>query len=236
MKIIRNEKLIKRNAIIGQLTSLLSLAILGGGMYVSFKRPELFTVSVGALLIGFLMSQVGIYFGNRWGRSPRPDEILDEGLKGLPDTFTFYHYATPAANLLVGPAGVWVVEPYHQRGEIVYTGKRWKIKGGGFAQSYMRIFGQENVSRPDLDAGAEAERVKRLLKKRGVAEEQIPPILGVLVFTSELADVHADDAPVPTLHVKKLKGFMRKQIKESPLTPKEITLVNNALANEQASV
>ena len=68
MKTIKNEKLIKRNSIIGQWTSLGALAILGIGMYISFTKPDLFTYSIICLLIGFMMTQVGMYMGNRWGR------------------------------------------------------------------------------------------------------------------------------------------------------------------------
>jgi hypothetical protein len=73
MKIIKNEKMIKRNSKIGQYTSLGALVVLGVGMYISFTMPELFVWAVGALLLGFTLTQVGMYFGNRWGRSPRPD-------------------------------------------------------------------------------------------------------------------------------------------------------------------
>ena len=74
MKIIKNEPLIKRNARIGQWTSLGALGVLGVGMYLSFTRQDLFAYSIGALILGFTMTQVGMYFSNRWGRSPRPDE------------------------------------------------------------------------------------------------------------------------------------------------------------------
>ncbi len=228
MNIISNEKMITRNAKIGQFTSLGSLVILGIGMYISFTKPELFNISVGALLLGFIMSQVGIYFGNRWGRSPRPDELLDQGLKGLTKEYTIYHYSSPVPNLLVGPAGVWLLMPYHQQGKIVYDGKKWKTEKGGFAQSYMRIFGQDNMSRPDLDAGAEAEKLTRYLKKQ-MPEDEIPPILAGIIFTSEHAEVQADDAPVPTMHLKKLKPFIRKVAKEAPITKQEIDAVNKAL-------
>ena len=228
MNIISNEKLIKRNAKIGQYTSLISLLVLGVGMYISFTKPEMFNISVGALLAGFVLSQVGIYFGNRWGRSPRPDELIDQGLKGLTKEYTMYHYSSPVPNVLVGPAGVWLIMPYHQQGEITYDGKRWKAKQGGFAQSYMRIFGQENMSRPDLDAGAEADKLKRHLKKH-MDENEIPPILAALVFTSKNAEVQADDAPVPTMPLKQLKPFIRKQAKDALITKQEIDAVNKAL-------
>ena len=52
MKIIKNEKLITRNGKIGQYTSLAALIVLGGGMYISFSRPELFTYSVVCLVSG----------------------------------------------------------------------------------------------------------------------------------------------------------------------------------------
>ncbi len=230
MKIVSNEKLIKRNARIGQITSLLSLGVLGAGMYVSFTMPEQFNLAIGALLVGFLLSQVGIYFGNRWGRSPRPDEQLDRGLKGLPGDYTLYHYSTPVANLLVGPAGIWVLMPYHQRGRISYDGKRWRVKGGGFAQSYMRLFGQESVGRPDLEAGAEIDKLKRHLSKQMPGQE-IPPIQAALVFTDENADIQAEDAPVPTMPLKKLKPFIRKQAKEAPLPAKEIKRINAVFEN-----
>lgn len=229
MKIISNEKLIKRNATIGQVTSLSSLLILGIGMYISFQKPEYFNISIGALLVGFILSQVGIYYGNRWGRNPRPDELLDQGLKGLPGTFTMYHYSSPVPNLLVGPAGIWLLLPFHQKGTIIYTGKKWKSKSGGFTQSYMSLFGQENISRPDLDAGAFAEKLTKVLKKE-MPEETIPPILAALVFTSNAAEVQADNAPVPTMHLKKLKPFIRKIAKEAPITAQEIKAVNEALS------
>ena len=145
MKIVKNEKLIKRNSKIGQFTSLGALVVLGVGMYISFTRPELFVWAVGALLLGFTLTQVGMYFGNRWGRSPRPDERLDAGLKGLPGEFVIYHWTTSVAHLLVGPAGIWVLLPFHQRGHVTYRKNRWRMAGGGFLQNYMRLFGQEGL-------------------------------------------------------------------------------------------
>jgi hypothetical protein len=88
MKIVTNLKLIKRNAKIGQYTSLGALVVLGIGLYITFKYPTLFAYSLAALLIGFFMSQLGINFTNRWGRNPRPDDVIDKSLKGLGREFT----------------------------------------------------------------------------------------------------------------------------------------------------
>src|SRR3990172_287087 len=101
MKSIKNEKLIKRNGVLGQWISIVALLVLGLGMYISFARPELFGYSIGALILGFVLTQVGMYLGNRWGRSPRPDEKIDASLKGLQNDFTIYHFTAPASHLLV---------------------------------------------------------------------------------------------------------------------------------------
>ena len=56
MNILTNEKSIRRNGKIGQYTSLASLVILGGGMYVSFVYPNLLYISFLSLSIGFVLS------------------------------------------------------------------------------------------------------------------------------------------------------------------------------------
>ena len=52
MEIIKDEKKIKRNAQIGSIITLISLVILGGGMYITFTKPELLNLSLLALLWG----------------------------------------------------------------------------------------------------------------------------------------------------------------------------------------
>jgi len=231
MKIIKNEKLIKRNSIIGQWLSLGALGVLGLGMYISFTKPDLFTYSLICLLIGFIMTQVGMYMGTRWGRSPRPDEKLDSGLKGTHAEFTLYHYETPAAHLLVGPAGIWVLLPYHQRGKISFEKNRWKMKGGGFLQGYMRIFGQEGIGRPDIDAENEVITMRKFFRKN-MDGSTIPEINAILVFTSDEVELDASESPVPAMRLKQLKEFIRQRAKNRSLTSAQITEINNLFAKE----
>jgi hypothetical protein len=227
MKIIKNEKLIKRNATIGNWTSLAALAILGGGMYISFKRQELFVYSLIALLVGFTLTQIGMYMGNRFGRSPRPDEKLDAGLKGLQNEFVMYHYTTPASHLLVGPAGVWVVMPYHQRGQVEFKKNRWRIKGGGFLQGYMRIFGQEGLGRPDIEIDSELRSLNKYLSKK-MDESQLPEINALMVFTNDDVEINGEDAPIPALKLKQVKDFMRQKAKEKKLSAETLTELKTA--------
>jgi len=229
MKIIKNEKLIKRNGQIGQWTSLGALIVLGLGMYISFNRTDMFAYSIAALLIGFTMTQVGMFMGNRYGRSPRPDEKLDAGLKGLQNEFVIYHYKTPASHLLVGPAGIWVLLPYHQRGQITFKKNRWRNSGGGFLQGYMRIFGQESIGRPELEMESDINAIKKHLAKQ-MDESDIPEINGMMVFTNENVEIETeDDTPIPAMKIKQIKDFFRKKAKEKPITSLQLAAVKAAL-------
>lgn len=228
MKIITNEKLIRRNSRLGQITSMGGLLVLAGGMYVSFRYPEQVGVAWIALFAGFALSQVGLYYGNRWGRRPRPDEHISQALKSMDDRYTLYNYCTPVSNLLLGPAGLWVLMPHHQTGKIVYEKGRWRQKGGGILQAYLRLFAQEGIGRPDLEVPAEFDALQRFLKKR-LAEEDMPELHAALVFTSDKAEIEAEDAPIPTVPAAKLKELLRKNVKENGFTPDKIKLIQDAL-------
>lgn len=231
MKIIKNEQLIKRNSKIGNWTSLGALVVLGIGMYISMTRTDLITYALVALLIGFTMTQIGMYMGNRYGRSPRPDEKLDAALKGLPGDYTMYHYTAPASHLLVGPAGVWVVMPYHQRGQVSFHKNRWRISGGGFFQGYMRIFGQEGLGRPDIEVGSEVNRVQKYLEKE-LEGSAVPEVKSLIVFTSDDVELDPGDAPTPAFKLKQIKDFFRQQAKEVKMSNLTVQQINTVLNPE----
>lgn len=232
MNILIHEKNIRRNAKIGQYTSLASLIILAGGMYISFIYPALIYVSFAALLVGFVTSQVGIYFGNRWGRHPRADERLTAALKGLTRDYTMYHYLTPVNHLLVGPAGIWIIEPYYQRGTIKSDGKKWTQKGGGFLLAYLKIFAQEGLGRPDIEIKSDLENMNNAFKKALLDGQELPPINAVLVFTDDRVILDAAEAPNPTLKLDQLKEFFRKTAKQTPFPASEIKRITALLPVE----
>jgi hypothetical protein len=229
MKIITNEKLVKRNARIGQVATVAGLLVLVGGMVLTFRNPNFAYLAWIALILGFAFSQIGLSFSNRWGRHPRPDEQIDQGLKGLSDQYSIYHYTTPAAHLLVGPSGLWVILPYYQTGNIVYEKKRWRQKGGGVMQRYMRVFGQEGLGRPELEASEQVSSLDQYFKKNLPDLELEKPNV-VIVFVNERAELSVEDAPILTLPVKQLKNTIRKSAKSKPLAPELATQVNQLFA------
>ncbi|HEX9027690.1 MAG TPA: hypothetical protein VF823_00865 [Anaerolineales bacterium] len=236
MKIVTNDQLIRRNARIAQFSMLAGLLVLAGGMFISFRVPQYYALSLAALLLGFVLSQIGIYFSNRWGRSPRPDQLLNQALKGLDAKFTLYHYKTPVSHLLVGPSGVWVLLPRQQQGLITYSKDRWHQKGGNL---YMKIFGQESLGRPDLEVNGEVESVRDFLTKRLPAESKIPEVQAALVFTNPKASIQvneAESAPAETVMLGKLKDLVRKPAKGKSLSVERIRQVQNAFGDGKAVV
>jgi hypothetical protein len=231
MNIVTNEKMIKRNARIAQITTLAGMGALVVGMYFLFTRPEQYSIPWIAVLVGFVLSQIGIYFSNRWGRRPRPDEMINAALKGLGGQHTLYHYTTPTSHLLVGPHGVWVILPQYQRGTITYTKNRFRQKGAGFIHNYLRVFGQEGLGRPDLMAEAEIESVEKKLKKV-LPEADMPPVNAAILFTDERAVLEVDEAPYPTMLAKKFKEFIRKSSKTKGLTMERVKEINEVLRGE----
>lgn len=234
MRIIKNERLIKRNAKIGQYTSFAALAVLGIGMYISLQRADLFVYAVVALILGFTMTQIGMFYSNRWGRSPRPDEQLDTALKGLPGDTVIYHFVTPVAHLLVGTPGVWVLQTYHQRGKVTYSRNRWRLSGGGFMQAYMSIFGQEGIGRPDVDIEHEVGALKKYLAQH-MEEQEIPEIQAALVFTNDTVEIDAPDAPAPAVKIKQLKDFLRQRAKDRPVAPLLLDRIQSVLGPEESA-
>jgi len=253
MKIIRNEKYIKRNNRIGQITSLTGLVILAIGFVISIRsiatlenlqplkltweavgldisinQQQQASISMLSLLFGFILSQVGIFFGNRFSRRPRPDEVLDSALKGMDDRFSLYHYTLPVSHVLIGPSGIWLLMPRSQAGKIVYEKGRWKQKGGGPFQVYLRFFAQESLGRPDLEFQGEEASLARYFKKK-LPDFELPEFQKALIMTNEKAEIKAEEAPIPTLPAKKLKETIRKAGKGKGLSPLKLDELTKAL-------
>jgi hypothetical protein len=229
MNIDTNEKLVRRNARIAQVTMIGGLLVLAGGMYISFRVPEQFGLSMLALLLGFTLSQIGIYFSNRWGRRPRPDEQINQALKGLDSRYTVFHYKKPASHILVGPAGVWVLLPEHQRGRITFEKGRWRQHGGNL---YMKIFAQESLGRPDLEVMADKENMARFITPLFEEGDKIPPVQAALVFTNPKVEIEVPEeaeAPAETVAIGKLKDLVRKKAKERSLSLDKVKEITQAL-------
>jgi hypothetical protein len=122
-------------------------------------------------------------------------------------------------HLLVGPAGLWVLYSFPQKGKVTYNENkdRWKKSGGNF---YLRFFGHDTIGRPDRDIKIGQQRLRKEFKK--IPEFEIPQIKAALVFSNQSTEVDADNAPIPTLHARQLKKLIRKEAKGDSNLPDQI--------------
>ena len=225
MRLITNEPLIKRNAAIGKYCSIGGMLVLIGGLVVSFRQePEWQYIPFITLIAGFIMSNVGIFFINRYGRPLRSDQALDNGLKGFDDRYHLYHYRTPAPHVLICPAGIFVIVAKFQGGAVTWDGKRWAHKGRSFL---LNFFGQEGLGNPNAEAAADAEALSKFLAKK--VGDNVPPVQAFIVFYNPEVSVEAGDAPIAALHIKQLKEYVRKLPKGPTLANAQIAELDKAL-------
>jgi hypothetical protein len=207
MNKIINEKLIKRNKKIGNITSILGIAILIAGLILNFRPNTINTIiSFSALIVGFVVAQISTYFVNRFGRSPRIDEVIGDNLSKLNNNYSFYVYSSPVSMLLVGPSGIWIPTPVSASGEIYYDNK-WKQRGGSLL---FKFFGQENIGKPSLEVENNEKSIRDYLSKH-LDETEIPPITGVLIVVNPKATIgDVSNAPTPIVKPDELRRYIRR--------------------------
>ena len=225
MKIVRNDKLIKRNKTIGNVASFAGIGILVFGLVMSFNpNPTKTLISFIALIVGFIIAQLSTYYVNRFAREPRFDEIIADNLSKLSDEYTFYVYSSPAAMLLVGPAGIWVPVPTTAGGEI-YFDKKWKQRGGSLM---LKLFGQENIGKPSMDIESNIKEITKSLTKE-LLEAELPQMEGILVKMNPKSTIgEVSEAPNLIVEAEALRRTIRKYDRkvEDGLSPETLAKIN----------
>ncbi len=226
MEVITNEKLIKSRARLGRIASFAGLAILLAGLVASLYS-QWFLASLVCLFVGFLLSQIGLYYANRWVKEPRGDQILDKILKGFGDRYCLYNYVLPAPHVLLGPYGLCVIKPKHQAGQVRCEGDTCRRELGW--KRVLLLFGQEGLGSPIKEVRDEAEKLRRFLDQRFPDDV---PIEEVVVFTNPQAELEAENCAVPVLDGTQFKLFLRNLSKDRPIPDSQRKELAEILAAE----
>ncbi len=206
MEVVINEKLVKRGEKIGKYASLAGLLILAGGLVASFREEYLY-LTMAALVLGFMVSQIGSYNVMRWSRHPRADEVLVKALKGVGKQFKLYNYFLPADHVLVGPTGIFVFLVKSQDGEIYCTGRRWRQKIT-IARALL-FFGQEALGNPPADLEMMVQKVRQLIAQKRPDLAEVP-VRGAVLFANPRARLILQEPAVPALRPDQVKPFVRQ--------------------------
>jgi hypothetical protein len=201
MKIIIDRDTIRRRANLAHAASLGGLLALLGSVGISMYKPELNVLSAVILFVGGSVSMLGIYYANRWVKKPRPEDILDQALKGLNDQHRLYHYTRLGNHLLLTPNGVVVLETVNLEGRFTYQDGRWQQKlSMGRA---LRYIVEEKLGNPTTMAQQQVESLSSYLKE-GLPQGTRVPTQALIVFTHPLAELKIDKSPIPVVQPDKL--------------------------------
>jgi multisubunit Na+/H+ antiporter MnhF subunit len=215
-----NHRLVKRNRRSSRWMMFGGLGATIVAVLITFLQPALLIIAFGLMLVGGIVSQIGTAIYNRFGRSPRVDEILDISLKGLDDRFTVFHYYLGTNHALFTPNGAYALVPRIEQGAIAYEDGVWKHQAPrrrfSLGGSRPRVI--KNIEK---EAANEANRLRQYLSKRIPAQSDIA-IEPLVVFLADDTFVRADTAPFIAVHRKKLKSAFRKSAGRRPFTPEDL--------------
>jgi hypothetical protein len=224
MKISIDEKLVNRNKLITQISLYAAIALIVIGLYLTFSNQDQSNtkviISYLVLLPAYALMQINVFMANKWGHDPRVDQIISNSFKGLDNHYSLFHYTTPVSHLLVGPAGIWIIKPYHQHGIISYDEKKKKYtqeKGGNILS---RFFAMDNLSDIEGESKRQILNLKKYFSKIGIKDYPDPLIANV--FYRPDTKIQAKNAPEITIDIDKLKDLIRQTAKKSPINDEKL--------------
>jgi hypothetical protein len=204
MRVTTNSKLIKRRSKLGTYASLSGIAVLAGGMIASFQ-PKYVWLSLVALIAGFLLAQFGNHNLRRYGRSPRPDQILEESMKGFDDRYHLYAWSLLSPFVLLTPQGLYSFTTRDQTGKISVNGSQWRSPFS--IGRLLMMFSQEGMGNPTQDAQANAAKLTKWIRTN--LPESTTDVQPVIVFIDPRAQLEVTDPVIPVLDAKSIKKWLR---------------------------
>ncbi len=207
MRVIVNESHIETRTKLGEWAPLTGLIVLAISTAIIFVEPSRIWISMILVWIGFLISVIGSYLGNRYVGPMAYHKRVPEALKGMTDDYTLLMYELPTPFVLIEPGGLTTITVKAHGGKVKYENNSWQHQEKlGFLR---KLAGQETLSRAHRFALSEAERLQRYLNKR-LPEDVEAPVRPVLLFIHPDVYLEAEASPVPALRSAEFKRWLRK--------------------------
>lgn len=236
MRVETNERLIKRNRQIAQYLFFATFAILIGGLFIintqvsaTSENITLIAVLQGLLLpVAFVSTLVSVRMTNLWVRTPRPEVVIRDSLKGLSNRSVLYnYYHIPARHVLICPQGVFAIVTRYHDGRFVVENHKWR-KVTNPMMRILSLLRFDGLGDPTYDAHRAAAHLKKLLEPIAPNVEVKP----LIVFTAPNAYIEVVSSTVPVIHPEQKTGKKTLPLKDviknygtkasDPLTPDQI--------------
>ena len=229
MQTVTNTRLVESRGKWGKRLTWIGLIFLFGAVFMPF-RPELVDWSWPVMIFGFVVTNLGMFYFNRYVRPPLPQDILDKELKGLDNRYRLFNYLGPVEHVLITPTGILAITIRRMSGDIRCTGEKWSMKTGLLTK--LRFFSEDQLGNPSYDLRRDVSKVQNLLEA-GLPDtqgEKPVPIGGFVFFSNPGANLSIEDASVRVLNTKNVKDYLRKLATGERLSPARADAVAKVLA------
>jgi hypothetical protein len=227
MQLYINERLVSRNRRYSRWMMFGGLGLSVVAVIITFTQPALIVLAFALILIGGLVSQVGTAIHNRFGRSPRVDEVIDFSLKGLDDRHAIFHYLIGTNHALFTPQGAFAIIPRLEKGLIQFKDGIWRHQAerGRFTLGNPRL---RTLRGLEKEANQEAAKLEKYLKRRipQFSELEVEPLA---LFLANDTQVQAQNSPFTAVHRKKFKEALRKKSGSKAFSEEDIKQLANYL-------
>jgi hypothetical protein len=229
MQTVTNTRLVESRGKWGKRLPWIGIVGLFAAVVMPF-RPELELWSLPVMLIGFVVTNLGFYYFNRYVRPPMAQDVLDKELKGLDNRYRLFNFMGPVDHVLITPNGVLAITLRRMGGDIRCTGEKWTTKTG--LLSKLRVFSEDQLGNPSYELRRDVSRVQKLMEAGlpDAASEKPVPIGGFVLFSNPDANLTISDPGVRILNSKNLKDYLRKLASGERLSPSRAEAIAKVLA------
>jgi ribosomal protein L7Ae-like RNA K-turn-binding protein len=220
MRIVTNERLAKRNRQIAFWLMMATLAVLVGSFLLLMQGPIEGEPALSGLIIlfqilvlpvAFVLTLLSVRMTNLWARPPRPEDAIQEGLKGVSNKSVLYnYYHFPARHVLICPQGIYAIVTRWHNGTYTVKDDRWQTRQNILSRlgSLLRADG---IGNPTLDAQRAVEKVKKQLASIAPDAEVEP----LIVFIDNAAQINIESSGIPIVFADpKAKPSLKTYLRE----------------------
>lgn len=204
MRVVTNKKLARRNRQVttylffGTFAALILGFIFINSSLVTGETPSTLIILLQAavLPVAFVLTIVSVRMTNLWARSPRPEDAIADGLKGLSNKSVLYnYYHFPARHVLICPQGVYaIVTRWHDQKFTVSEGKFVTRKN--VISKFFSALRFDGVGKPFRDAEYAKDRVSDALSSIAPDVEVQP----LVIFVDSSAEIEVEgELEIPVL-------------------------------------
>lgn len=214
MNTTTNQPLAARRRRQALLCSGAGIAILVTGLVLNVRSQ--FGAAYAALLLGTIASWMGVVLADRWVAIPRPDKVLQEGLKrctGRP--YHLYNWTLPPDHVLLAPWGLTVFHALGHDGPALIDGTRWR----DLRPLWRRLlrFARRPVRHPGELVAMDVKALREALAAKDPALGAVA-IDAVALFTHPQAKLtlRRQDEALPVLQPADLDAWAAHALRDRP--------------------